>query len=398
VAAALERRTFRSAFAASATREWAFLRRSPWDLALATWLPCLCLALLAWLLSGGVARALPIAVVDDDHSTFSRALTRALRAAPAVRVTAQPAALGDAWALARALDVYAVVYIPSEASRDIARGASATVFAYYNASYRSAGQAAVGDIASVVQAFDIQIAMVDVARMRGGGRRSGRLSPVVAQTTMLFNPMRSYEYFLLSLIFPAVLHFALTLSVVGALGRELRDSSVCAWLSASHGALLPAVAGKLLPYLVLFLAQGIASLAWLSSIPANGVAGSVTLLIAAQALMYMAYAAIALLFVGLTRNMATALSLAAVYAGTSLAFSGAGFPVQETSTFVRVYNLLLPYTSYLKLQVQQLSMGAPWSASLVHVAALVGFVVVPGAIGLRLYSRAARGPSAWGQE
>lgn len=328
---------------------------------------------------------------------MSRALTRALRAAPAVHVTAQPTSLGDAWALARTLDVYAVVYIPSGASRDISQGTSATVFAYYNASYRSAGQAAVGEIGSAVQAFGGQISMVDAARMRDG-RRSARPAAVVTQTTMLFNPMRSYEYYLLSLIFPAVLHFALTLSVVGALGRELRDSSASAWLSASDDALLPAVAGKLFPYLVLFLAQGIASLAWLASIPANGVSGSVTLLVAAQALMYMAYAASALLFVGLTRNMATALSLTAVYAGTSLAFSGAAFPVQEASTFVRVYNLLLPYTSYLKLQVQQLSMGAPWSASIVHVAALVGFVIVPGAIGLRLFGRAARDPSAWGEE
>jgi len=129
----------------------------------------------------------------------------------------------------------------------------------------------------------------------------------------------------------------------------------------------------------------------------DGVRGSAVLLVVGQALLYTAYAAIGFAIAGAVRNMATALSFVSLYAGTALAYSGRTFPVNDASTFVRVWNHLLPFTSYVKLQAQQLDMGAPVSASLVHVAALGAFVVIPGAIGLRLYGRAAREPASWGE-
>ena len=68
MAATLTRPTAREAFVRSALRECARLRADPWDLALATWVPLLALALLAWMFSAGVPRELPVAVVD--HRPF----------------------------------------------------------------------------------------------------------------------------------------------------------------------------------------------------------------------------------------------------------------------------------------------------------------------------------------
>ena len=380
---------------ASAAREWNFLRGSRWDFALATWVPCTCLVILAWLFTSGVPRGVPIAVVDEDHSAVSRSLTRALNAAPGIRVAAQPADLQHAWSLARRLDVYAVVYVPADASRDGARTGSATLFAYYNASHRIAAQTAVGDVSNVLQAVSGQVATTYVAQSRGP--RSVRRAPVAAQTTVLFNSARSYATFLLSLTLPAVILFGVALSVTSAFARELRDRTVITWLESSGGDLVPAAIGKALPYVALFLVQGVVSVLWVALVPGDRVHGSVVLLVIAQALMYVAYASIGLMIAGAVRNMATALSLVSLYAGTALAYSGRTFPVNDASTFVRVWNLLLPFTSYVKLQAQQLDMGAPPSASLGHIAALAAFIAIPGAIGVRLYARAARQPASWGE-
>jgi ABC-2 type transport system permease protein len=386
--------TVRQGVIASALREWNFLRASPWDLALATWVPCTCLVILAWLFSSGVPRQVPVAVVDEDHSAVSRSLTRALDAAPGIRVTAQPADLQEAWFLARKLAVYAVVYIPANASRDGARTGSATIFVYYNASHRIAAQTAVGDVSDVVQAVSGQVASTYVAAIRGPS--SVRQAPVVAQATVLFNAARSYETFLLSLILPAILLFGLTLSVTSAFARELRDRTVATWLTSSGGAFMPAAIGKALPYVALFLTQGVVSVLWVALIRGDGVRGSLILLIVALALMFIAYAAIGLAISGAVRNMATALSFVSLYAGTSLAYSGRTFPVDDASLFVRVWNLLLPFTSYVKVQAHQLDIGAPVSASLAQIASLMAFIVIPGAIGLRVYGRVARDPASWG--
>lgn len=387
-------RAFARAFAASAAREWRFLRRSPADLALATWLPGLCLVLLAWLLARGVVRDLPVAVVDDDRSAASRELTRLLDATPALAVSAHPRSLADAWPLVRARDVYAVVYVPAGASRDVARGQTATVFAYYDATLPTAAQAARGDAGAAVQELGARLARRETARTRG--MLAVRPSPVLVQASTPSNAARSFEAYLLALLIPGVLHFALCLSAAGAFGRELRDATAAGWLRASGGALFPTVAGKAAPYVGLCALQGVAGVVWLAVVRGHGVHGSVGMLLLGQGALYAASVAVALLFVGMTRNMGTALSLTTLYVGAALAYSGATFPIDGATPFAAVWNRLVPLTAYLKLQSAQLWGGASWAASSGDLATLLLFALVPGALGLRLFARAARDPAAWG--
>lgn len=394
MAAALTPATARQAFVRSAVRECMRLRADPWDLAMATWIPLLALALFAWMFGAGVPRALPVAVVDHDNSAMSRELVRMIDAAPGLQVAARPADMQQAWAAVRAAEVYAVVHVPEGSGREILRGGSAVVFAYYNASHQTAGQAAERGIGDAVQAAGGRFVRADVARIRGPD--AVRAPPLRVQATVLANAARSYEQFLLGLLFPALLYLAACLAMVSALGRELRDGTAGEWLQSCGDRLLPAVAGKLAPYLLLFTVHGTGSLVWLAAIR-GGVAGSAALLLAAQAGLYLASAGIALLLVGATRNLGVALSVTGLYAGTALAFSGATFPMQGAPLFAQAWSRLLPLTAYLKLQVQQLELGADWTASLPTVGGLLLFMLVAGGIGLVLYGRGARDPAAWGQ-
>lgn len=383
------------ALLASARRECRFLRGSPWDFALVTWIPCLLLMVLAWMFSGGVPRELPVAVVDLDRSTTSRELVRLLQASPGLIVAEQSASLPQAFSLARALKVYAVVHIPAGTSREIQRGGNGTIFSYFNASYQVGGQAVARDIDSAVQAATAKLAVAEVALSRGPG--SVRAAPIAVQSSVLFNSARSYEHFLMGLLFPAVLHLAMCVALVGAFGRELRDATIRHWLRDSHYRIVPAVLGKTAPYFLLFTLYGVAGLVWLAAIRGSGVAGAVAVLMLGQALMYLAYAAIALLLVAATRNMASALSMAGLYAGTSLAFSGATFPLQGAPWFTRLWSELLPFTAYLKLQAQQLDMGSSLAVSAWPLGVLLLFVLIPGVGGVVLLGRASRDPASWGR-
>lgn len=384
-----------AAIGASARREWAHLGRNRWDLALCSWVPWLLIALVMVVFLNGSLRHVPIAVVDHDHSETSRSLIRKLSAAPGIHVKAVPASLEEAWSLVRRLDVYAVVHIPADVSRQMARGGSGTVFAFYNASHLTIGQSASRDIASALQAQNIES-----TRMRGQyiqGRPALTAVPVQVQSTVLFNAARSYEHFLVGLVAPAILQLAFCLSVVAAFGRELRDGTVAGWLAASGGRLGSAALGKLLPYLVLFMVYGAATIVWLAHVRGDGIAGSATMLMVGYATMYLAYAAIAVLLVGLTKNMATALSLTGMYTGVALAFSGGTFPLIGGPLFTQIWSYLLPFTAYVQLQMQQLDMGAPWNVSMWQVSAMLMFLVIAGPIGMMLYRRAAGDPASWGQ-
>lgn len=379
----------------SAWREWRHLAGSGWDLALASWVPWLLIGLVMAVLSAATLRGVPIAVVDHDHSGSSRALVRKLAATPGLHVRAMPESLPAAWKLVRQREVYAVVHLPADLSATLARGGSATVFSFYNASYMTLGQSAARDIATVVQA---QAAESGAARARYlPGSPLLAAVPVQVQATVLFNAARSYEHFLLGLLMPAILQLAFCLSVVAAFGRELRDGTAADWLQACGGRMLPAALGKLLPYLLLFMAYGAMSIVWLAGVRGDGIAGSVRMLMAGYGMMYLAYASVAVLMLGLTRNMATALSLTGMYTGVALAFSGGTFPLIGGPLFTQIWSYLLPFTAYVQLQMQQLDMGAAWTISLWQLAALSVFVLVGGPPGLYLYGRAARNPACWGQ-
>ncbi|HEY2037988.1 MAG TPA: ABC transporter permease, partial [Steroidobacteraceae bacterium] len=278
-------------FIASAAREWRFLRGSPWDMALATWLPLLCLMLLAWLLSSGVVRKLPVAVVDDDRSTTSREITRLLGATPALAVTARPHTLAAAWPLVRSGDIYAVIYVPARTTRDAERGETATIFAYYDATHPTAGQAAFRDASAAVQEMGVRFARGQIARSRGPS--VVRPAPILVQGSTTDNAASSYEPFLLGLLFPAVILFAVCLSMTSAFGRELRNGSAPEWLHSSGDALIPAVAGKMAPYLALAGLQGFLGLTWIAGVRGEAAHSSVPMLLIGQMALYLGYAAIA---------------------------------------------------------------------------------------------------------
>lgn len=385
----------RGGFAASVRRECGFLWRNPWELALVSWVPWLLLALIMAVFGSSVLRNIPIAVVDEDGDGSSRSLIRALDAAPGVYVRSQPATLQQAWHQVRTLEVYAVVYIPRDASRDMARGQSGRIFAFYNASYLTIGQAAFREIAAVVQARGAGLAMDSARYLRAGAGPSA--VPVRVQSTLLFNPERSYEQFLGGLLLPAMLQLAACLALVAAFGRELRDATASDWLQVAGGRLSLAIAGKATPYLVLFTLYGVAAIVWVSCVRGDGIAGSLTVLAAGSFMACMAYGAIGLLVIGLTRNMGTGLSLAGIYAGVSVAFSGGTFPVIEGPLFSQIWSRLLPFTAYVKLQMQQVHMGSPWQVSMRQLGVLLAFVVIAGLPGAWAYGRAARDPAAWGR-
>ena len=361
---------------ASFQRELEHLRRDRADLLLVTLLPAVMLGLMAWLFAASVMRDIPIAMVDLDRGAESRQLARMLDASPGVTIASQPSTLAEAQSQLRRLEVFAVVLVPRDATRQALRGEQGTVFAYYNATYLTTGQSAVRDIVEAVSAWNARLLGERIGKQVGPATL--RAPPIAVQSDILHNPARSYELFLLPLLFPAILSLGLALAVAASLGREVRDGHLRDWLGDTPWS---AIAGKVVPYVLLFSMYGALGVLYLALLRGDGIAGSALLLMLGQPVFYLACAAVALLFVGLTRDMGTSLSAIGLSIGTALAFSGATFPVVDAPLFTRVWNLLLPLTAYVKLQTQQQFVGAPWSVSLWPLGTLLLMGVVAGGIG-----------------
>lgn len=346
----------------SCLRELLFIRSHPWELALATWVPLLFMALFEATFSHGVARGLPVAIVDEDHSTSSRELIRLVQAAPAVRVVEQPASVEVAQSLTRSARAHAVLYIPDGFQREVLRTGQATVTLWFNASYQTAGGIALRDVSAAVSAMGAELLVGDIA-LRDGAQVL-RAPPIRSRVTALANPQGSYERLLLPLLFPALLHTMLSLCVIAAVGREMRDGTVPEWFESCRGSSFALLCGKILPYIALFTLHGVIGLLWLNGVRGWPVAGSVGVLILAMILLFCVYSAIGIFVLGSVKRMSTALSLAGIYAGAGLAFCGGIFPVDGAPLFTRLWSGLLPLSTYVELQTQQLFLGAPVAYSL----------------------------------
>jgi len=373
-----------NAFAKSFRREAAWLAHSRWDLALVTLAPLVTLLVLAVLFLSSSPRTLPVAVVDADHSALSRQFVRNLRASAQVEVRAEPTDLHAAQRLARSTAVWAVVLVPQHLERDALAGRPTAIVAYRNASFYSVGALASRGIGGAVDELNRQLRP---EQLRQHNLPAVRVELPRVQATVLFNPQLSYEWFLEALLQPGILHVLLSCAVAVALGRELAregpGGALAEWTGdATLGAAGAALAGKLAPYVLVFTLWQMAGTAWLCGWRGWGVHGSVLLLVAGQFALYACYAAIAALLALLLRDTYTTLSAVALYGGPAMTFSDATLPVIGAPLFTQLWSHALPFSAYVKLQMEQMFMGSPAAVSLPWIGLL-------GAVGLVFFALAA---------
>ena len=375
------------------------MRSRPWDLAMVTWVPLLAVALIWWIFSAGLPTRLPIGVLDQDHSALSRQLVRFLDATPGLRVIQQ---YEDEAAMARALAggaVDAAVQLPRELSRDVQQGRVGQVVLLHNAQLGTHSSLIQRDVRTVVATVSAGVELA-VRNRRGesmaGARRS--MEPIHASTVALFNTSLDYEQFLGAALIPALLHILAMTAGAWTVGRELRDRTLGEWLGTAprwHEA-LAALAGKLaLPFTGL-AAVGFAAMLWVTGGRGWHPAGSLGWTLFALAVFLALSIALGAFVSGITRSLRTALSATGFITAPAFAFGGVGFPLVAMPFLAQAWAMLLPYTHYIRVQMEQLQMGAPLvhsvAAPLWMILAIV-LLLAPAAAAL---VRAAHAPGTWG--
>lgn len=379
-------------------REARRLAADPWDLAMVTWVPLLAVALLWWIFSAGLPRHLPVGMVDEDHSSLSRQLVRMLDATPGVRIAQNHANAAEAERALRALEVYAVVTIPRDFARTVKEGRAAQVTLLHNAQMGTHSGLLQRDVRAAVGTLSAGIEMA-ARNKRGESAQAVRVSrePIHTQLVALFNVSSNYEQFLGAALIPALLHILAMTAGAWTVGRELRDRSLGEWLGT--GRFVP-VAGALLGKLVLPWATltlvGLLALAGITWGRGWHPPGSLPWVAAALALLMAVSVAAGAALAALTRSLRTALSGAGFFAAPAFAFSGVAFPLAGMPASARAWAEAMPFTHYIRLQIEQLQMGAPLATSVSTMAALLiatGVLWLVAAMGL---SFAAGQPASWG--
>ena len=384
---------------ASARREFALLRARPWDLAMITWVPLLAVLLIWWIFSAGLPERLPIGVLDQDRSALSRQIVRFLDATPGLRVVQR---FDDEGAMARALTsgaVDAAVQLPRDLNREVKQGRTGQVVLLHNAQLGTHSSLIQRDVRTVVATVSGGVELA-VRNKRGESMIAARatMEPLKAGTVALFNTSGDYEQFLGAALIPALLHILAMTAGAWAVGRELRDRSIGGWLGAAprwHEA-LAALAGKLaLPFASLSLV-GITAMLWITTGRGWHPVGSLGWTLFALVVFLALSIALGGFVAALTRSLRTALSATGFITAPAFAFGGVGFPLVAMPALAQLWAALLPYTHYVRVQMEQLQMGAPLAYSAATPLWMVlGTAVLLAATATAL-GRAARAPDSWG--
>jgi len=177
-------------------------------------------------------------------------------------------------------------------------------------------------------------------------------------------------------LWPAMLQIFVMLWTVFTVGREFRDNTSAEWL-ASASNVYAAVAAKVLPVFIIACAIGLGCLAWLYGVEGWPINGSLSLLIVGWALTIGAHIVLGVFAAAFAPLMATALSFAVFLTAPAYAYAGITFPQHAMPVLAQLWAYVMPVRSLLRLQVEQVEIGAPVSNSMPELLILVTFILLP---------------------
>jgi ABC-2 type transport system permease protein len=202
------------------------------------------------------------------------------------------------------------------------------------------------------------------------------LTPTPLQIHPLFNPTLNYVHFLLAALLPSVLQIVIVTTSAYSVGLDFETPHRFRTLRRLGGGLWPAMAGKILPYTLLFLmVLGLADSVLFGhlELPLRGERG---LLLIAGILFILACQFLGTLLALFLKPMGSAVSVGTLLTAPAFGYMGIGFPRLGMSTFAYGWGALLPGTWYLQARIDQTIRGTPLDLSWKSVLILAAFVVV----------------------
>jgi ABC-2 type transport system permease protein len=354
--------------------QWQILRRDPWLVSCLTWLPVISAVLIWWIFSQGIARDLPIGVVDLERSTLSAQLVRTLDATPSL---ATQYAYSDIIAAKQAMvggSIYGYVVIPKQFSRDIYLGHPPQVSVFYNSQFILVGKLVSSAVTQAVGTFS---AKADTLKQLSKGNTTaksalGKSVTIRSQITPLFNRNSNYAQFLVSGIIPTLWAIFIVVATIMLLAANLRMRGLNAMVG---GQSLIKLCNLCAFYVPIFLLQGIAFLVWFYRGLNWPMEGSFLVLIAAQIVMVLVCIIMGAFFFFMTLDPARALSLAGAYTAPGFAFMGVTFPATDMNSFAQFWRSILPATHYMQAQISQVSYGASSWQTLQCLSPMLGYLL-----------------------
>jgi ABC-2 type transport system permease protein len=202
-----------------------------------------------------VLKDAPVAVVDLDHSSLSRKLSRMVDAHESTKVAAQTTSQLEAEQLFFARKVHGILIIPHGFERRILRKEQSTVAVYSDASYFLLYQQVMTGVSVATGTLS---AGIEIKRMQARGFTEAQAKelrdPLPLVAVALFNPSGGYASYVVPAVLVMILQQTLLIGIgmLGGTAREHRERNTVPHPEAT-GNVIANVLGKSAAYFSIYL-------------------------------------------------------------------------------------------------------------------------------------------------
>jgi ABC-2 type transport system permease protein len=341
-------------------------------------IPLFCYFFFSTLMWNGVPERLPIAVVDQDHSSVSRSLIRTVNAMSAVEVTQQLESYHAARQAMQRGEVYAFLVIPEGFQAKASSGKQPELAFFSNDAYFVAGLFSYKALKlSAALANGAVVKATLLAKGASEQAVAAQMQPVVLNTNPLGNPWISYSIFLCNILLPCLLEVMIFLMTVFAIGIEIKEGTSRRLLVTSNRSMLRLLLGKLLPQTVIYFVMGLILQFYLYGVLQFPHQTGILPMAAAMLLLVVASQAVGVFMIGVAGQLRLGLSFAGLVG--VIAFSLVGFSLPVVSMYAPFHYLspLLPVRHYFLIYADQALGGMPLWYSLRYYFFLVLYLLLP---------------------
>ncbi len=329
------------------------------------------------ILHKGLPERVPTAVVDLDHSSMSRTVTRSLNAIQYLDITRHCESYDEALVNVRNGSVFGFFVIPANFERDALGGKTPTLEYYSNMTYFVPGTLAFKGFKTVAVATSGGVVKETLVSLGVDPEQVGELvQPVAIDQFPLGNPWMNYAIYLCPSFTMCTFVLMIMLLTVFSVTFEIKEGTSPQWLATADGRVGVAVVSKLLPHTLVYFAVGLLLLWMLFGYSHFPMHGSMWWMVAATFLTVIAAQSAALFICSIIPNPRLSFSVCALFGILAFSFTGFSFPVESMYGFLAVFSWVAPIRYWFLIYINEALNGVDIYYSRYFFVGLLMFPVV----------------------
>ena len=315
--------------------------------------------LYSYVYTNEVVREVPVAVVDESHSELSRELLRKMDASPDMKIVAYCDNLSAAQEMIRRQEVYGIVRIPSDFTRELWKGNQAPIGLYCDMSSMLYYKALLLTATNVSLEVNKDIKVNHYLPSTTDRQAEITRMPIDYDYVPLYNPQSGFAAFLIPPVLMLIIQQTLLLGIGMSTGnsREHHMGSVIPFHPCYKNP-VHIVIGKALPYFMLYIILGVYMFAVVTRLFTLPQLGHYTTFIAFLVPFVLACIFLAMVLSSFIYRREDSILLLVFLSVPMLFLSGLSWPASDMPAFWKYFSYLFPSTFGMNGYVRITSSGA----------------------------------------